>query len=113
MSNSEPSAIVLQGIPCMYGLYMYRFEWRKPAKRRRVYKSILTVCRRLLRTGRCEMDGRSGSGQEAPGPKKDVKKHDVGEFTGGSVLLAGMEGTDERRLTGSGAVLLVVTEDEV
>jgi len=29
MSNSEPSAIVLQGIPCMYGLYMSRFEWRK------------------------------------------------------------------------------------
>jgi len=29
MSNSEPSAIVLQGIPCMCGLYKFRFEWRK------------------------------------------------------------------------------------
>ena len=29
MSNSEPSAIVLQGIPCMRGLYKFRFEWRK------------------------------------------------------------------------------------
>ena len=29
MSNSEPSAIVLQGIPCMRGLYRCRFEWRK------------------------------------------------------------------------------------
>ena len=29
MSNSEPSATVLQGIPCMYGLYRFRFEWRK------------------------------------------------------------------------------------
>src|SRR6266567_6062958 len=30
MSNSEPSAIVLQGIPCMCGLYkQFRFEWRK------------------------------------------------------------------------------------
>ena len=29
MSNSEPSAIVLQGIPCMYGLYKFRLEWRK------------------------------------------------------------------------------------
>src|SRR5580700_3558610 len=28
MSNSEPSAIVLQGIPCMCGLYKFRFEWR-------------------------------------------------------------------------------------
>ena len=26
MSNSEPSAIVLQGIPCMRGLYKFRFE---------------------------------------------------------------------------------------
>src|SRR6266478_4745688 len=29
MSNSEPSAIVLQGIPCIGGLYKFRFEWRK------------------------------------------------------------------------------------
>src|SRR5216683_8227358 len=29
MSNSEPSAIVLQGIACMCGLYKFRFEWRK------------------------------------------------------------------------------------
>src|SRR5882724_3650689 len=29
MSNSEPSAIALQGIPCMCGLYKFRFEWRK------------------------------------------------------------------------------------
>src|ERR1700674_2942402 len=29
MSNSDPSAIVLQGIPCMCGLYKFRFEWRK------------------------------------------------------------------------------------
>src|SRR5580693_5566370 len=29
MSNSEPSAIVLHGIPCMDGLYKFRFEWRK------------------------------------------------------------------------------------
>src|SRR5258708_24529665 len=29
-SNSEPSAIVLQDIPCMCGLYnQFRFEWRK------------------------------------------------------------------------------------
>ena len=28
MSNSEPSAIVRQGIPCMGGLYNFRFEWR-------------------------------------------------------------------------------------
>src|SRR5207302_6956753 len=28
MSNSEPSAILLQG-PCMCGLYNFRFEWRK------------------------------------------------------------------------------------
>jgi hypothetical protein len=26
MSNSEPSAIVLQGIPCMCGLYKLRLE---------------------------------------------------------------------------------------
>src|SRR5208337_4726025 len=29
MSSSEPSAIVLQAIPCIGGLYMFRFEWRK------------------------------------------------------------------------------------
>ena len=29
MSNSEPSAIMLQGIPCIGGLYKFRFEWRK------------------------------------------------------------------------------------
>ena len=29
MSNSEPSAIVLHGIPCIGGLYKFRFEWRK------------------------------------------------------------------------------------
>src|ERR1700757_2890947 len=29
MSNSEPSAIVRQGIPCMWRLYKFRFEWRK------------------------------------------------------------------------------------
>jgi len=29
MSNSEPSAIVLQGILCICGLYKLRFEWRK------------------------------------------------------------------------------------
>src|SRR5713101_2455134 len=29
MSNSEPSAIALQGIPCICGLYKFRFEWRK------------------------------------------------------------------------------------
>src|SRR5436190_8661475 len=29
MSNSEPSAIVLQGIPRICGLYKFRFEWRK------------------------------------------------------------------------------------
>jgi hypothetical protein len=29
MSNSEPSAIALQGIPCMCGLYKFRFEWSK------------------------------------------------------------------------------------
>jgi hypothetical protein len=29
MSNSEASAIVFQGIPCMCGLYKLRFEWRK------------------------------------------------------------------------------------
>src|ERR1700724_2128898 len=29
MSNSDPSAIVLQAIPCMGGLYKFRFEWRK------------------------------------------------------------------------------------
>ena len=27
MSNSEPSAIVLPGIPCICGLYKLRFEW--------------------------------------------------------------------------------------
>src|SRR5260370_10532598 len=96
MSNSEPSAIALQGIPCICGLYKFRFEWRKrfaqgsprftlsrsrmrsrtgqaspvenqacgiaeyprlrvhrhearvtPAKRRNVYETMLTVCRRL------------------------------------------------------------------
>src|SRR5229473_4608007 len=29
MSNSEPSAILLQSIPCMCRLYKFRFEWRK------------------------------------------------------------------------------------
>ena len=29
MSNSEPSAIVFQGIAFMCGLYKFRFEWRK------------------------------------------------------------------------------------
>jgi hypothetical protein len=29
MSNSEPSAIVLQDIPRMCGLYKFRFEWRE------------------------------------------------------------------------------------
>jgi len=29
MSNSEPSAIVLQGIRCMCRLYKFRFEWRE------------------------------------------------------------------------------------
>src|SRR6266576_4602461 len=29
MSNSEPSAMVLQDIPCMCGLYKFRFEWEK------------------------------------------------------------------------------------
>ena len=33
MSNSEPSAIVLQGIRCMCGLYKFRFEWRKGSSR--------------------------------------------------------------------------------
>jgi len=28
MSNSDPSAIVLHGIPCIDGLYISRFEWR-------------------------------------------------------------------------------------
>src|SRR5437660_781061 len=29
MSNSDASAIVLQGVPCTCGLYKFRFEWRK------------------------------------------------------------------------------------
>src|SRR5207244_8836120 len=29
ISNTKPSAIVLQGIPCICGLYKFRFEWRK------------------------------------------------------------------------------------
>src|SRR6266853_5404288 len=29
MSNSDPSAIVLHGSPCIGGLYKFRFEWRK------------------------------------------------------------------------------------
>ena len=29
MSNSEPSAIVLQAIRGMRGLYKFRFEWKK------------------------------------------------------------------------------------
>ena len=28
MSNSEPIAIVFQGIPRIRGLYNFRFEWR-------------------------------------------------------------------------------------
>ena len=28
MINSEPSAIVFQGIPRIRGLYKFRFEWR-------------------------------------------------------------------------------------
>jgi Fic family protein len=27
MSNSDPSAIMLHGIPCICGLYKFRFEW--------------------------------------------------------------------------------------
>src|SRR5208283_5433632 len=29
MSNSEPSAIVLEGIPSIWVLYTFRFEWRR------------------------------------------------------------------------------------
>ena len=33
MTNSEPSPIALQGIPCICGLYTFQFEWRKRVAR--------------------------------------------------------------------------------
>jgi len=50
--------------------------------------------------------------QEAAGLQQDSTEHLFGEPAGGCVLLAGMEEANECRLAGTGAVQLVVTEDE-
>src|ERR1700732_3839699 len=51
--------------------------------------------------------------EELPGAEEDCAEHRISEFAGGGVLLAGMEGADEHRLAGGGAMFGVVGEDEV
>src|ERR1017187_7006608 len=55
MSNSEPSAIVLQGIPCMCGLYKFRFEWRNGSLK--VRRAAIAASFKRLYTGQCLVDG--------------------------------------------------------
>src|ERR1022692_913776 len=51
MTNSEPSAIVLQGIPCMCGLYKFRFEWRNGSFKVRRAAIPASFNRRYRRSG--------------------------------------------------------------
>src|SRR4030081_276848 len=46
MSNSEPSAIVLHGIPCMCGLYKFRFERRNRRGETWGQTELSPICRR-------------------------------------------------------------------
>jgi hypothetical protein len=74
MSNSEPSAIVLQGIPYMFGLYTFRFGWRKRWRSRLVDHEerhrIPAIDGTLLPSLRPRFDVRETVNSGAPEPEQ-------------------------------------------
>src|ERR1700676_5046606 len=93
MSNSEPSAIVLHGIPCIGGLYIsFDFEWRKRFAQGSP-RFTLSRSRMRSRTGLASPVENQGSRDRkgsqlacssARGADDSCKRHSV--YQGGSVV---------------------------
>ena len=73
MSNSDPSVIVRQGIPCMRGLYKFQFEWRNGSLK--VCRDSLSRSRMRSRTGLASPAGNQACGM-AKYPKLRVHRHE-------------------------------------